>query len=799
VSDSGGFFSGFFTLRALERKLVRDLWRLRGQVLAIGLVIASGVAVLVMSLGTIEALRETAAAFYERTNFADVFATLKRAPDELTRRIEQIPGVQSVDTRTARYALLDIEGFDEPVIGRIVSIPESGEPVLNRLMLRGGRLVAPGRPDEVVLSEAFAEIHRLEPGSRLRALINGKRRNLEVVGVALSAEYVYAMAPGSLMPDEKRFGVLWMGREALASAYDLEGAFDDVTLSLLRGVSPDGVINELDLLLAPYGGIGAYARKDQISNWFLMSEIDQLANMASVMPTIFLAVAAFLTSMVLNRLIAIERSEIGLLKAFGYTNRAVGWHYAQLVIAISSLGVALGIGLGAWFGRGMTNMYAELYRFPFIIFRPSGWVYAVAAGVSIGSALLGTARAVSRAVRLPPAEAMRPPSPTLFSRAGVTAALERVFDQPTRMIFRQITRFPARSGGSIFGIAMAVGLLVMALQWTDSIDRMLEIYFFEGQRQDVTVGLAEARSTEVATELSRLPGVLAVEPVRAVAARLRAGPRSRREAIQGVPENAHLTPVYDSRSGEVEVPPAGLLLSTKLAELLAVEAGDTVTVEVLEGRRPVLDLPVADTFETTIGTPAFMRLDALNRTLRERPVASAVHLMVDPEQEPELFEALKQIPAVSAVTLRRAAVEKFNETMAETMLIFVGIFALFAAILAFGVAYNSTRVSLSERARELATLRVLGQTRAEISYILLGEVALLAVLGLPIGCLVGAAISWFMAAQFETELYRVPLVLEKSTFGAAVAIAVISVAISAAIVRERLDRLDLIAVLKTRE
>jgi putative ABC transport system permease protein len=341
--------------------------------------------------------------------------------------------------------------------------------------------------------------------------------------------------------------------------------------------------------------------------------------------------------------------------------------------------------------------------------------------------------------------------------------------------------------------------LVTALQWPDAIDRMLEVYFFDGQRQDVTVGLADVRGSEVVGELARLPGVLAAEPARSVAARLRAGPRSRREAIQGVPADARLAPVYDASSGVVEPPAAGLLLSAKLAELLEVGPGEPVTVEMLEGRRPVVEVPVAGLFETTIGTPAYMRADALHRILRERAVANAVHLVVDPARESELFAALKRLPAVSAVTLRRAAIQKFNETMAETMMIFVGVFALFSATLAFGVAYNATRVSLSERARELATLRVIGQTRLEISYILLGEVALLALLGLPIGCLVGAGIAWYISERFETELYRVPLVLEDSTFGMAVAIAAVSVAISAAIVRRRLDHLDLIAVLKTRE
>ncbi|UCE86920.1 MAG: ABC transporter permease [Deltaproteobacteria bacterium] len=786
-------------MTALNKKLVRDLWRLRGQVAAIASVIGAGVAVLVMSLGALEALRETADAYYERSRFADVFATLKRAPERQARRIAALPGVQAVETRISKLALIDIEGFEEPVIGRLVSIPERGEPSLNRLTLRAGRFVAPGRPDEAVVSEAFAEGHGLVPGDRLRAIVNGHARTLEVVGIALSPEFVYAIGPGALMPDERRFGVIWMGREALAAAFDLDGAFNDVSVSLLRGAPPEAVIARLDALLASYGGVGAYDRSDQISNWFLMSEIDQLANLASILPVIFLAVAAFLTNMVLNRLIAIERSEIGLLKAFGYSNAAVGWHYAQLVIVIAAIGIALGFGLGGWFGRVVTGIYAEFYRFPFFFFRPSPAVFAVASVVSFGAALAGTARAVRRAVEMPPAEAMRPPAPALYARGGLSAVLERPFDQPTRMILRQIARWPARSFVTSFGVAMAVGLLVTAFQWTDAIDHMVENFFFQAQHQDVTLGLVEPQSSEITREIARLPGVLAAEPARFVPARLRAGPRSRRDAITGLRGDARLQPVYDARGAVVPLPPEGLLLCTKLAELLAVGPGDLVTVEVLEGRRPTREVPVAGVFETYIGTPAYMDIRALNRLLRERPTANVAHLQVDAAREAQLFAELKELPVVSAVMLRRAAVQKFHETMAESMLIFIGFFAAFSCMLAFGVTYNATRVALSERARELATLRVLGLSRLEISYILLGEVALLALIGLPAGCAVGFAIAGLIAERFETELYRVPLVIDPSTFGLAVAITLAATVISAALVRRRLDRLDLIAVLKTRE
>ena len=791
--------SRLLALRALDVKLLRDLWRLRGQVLAIAMVIASGVAVLVMSLGALQALRDTAAAFYERGRFADVFARLERAPERLAARIAELPGVQAVETRISRLAVLDVEGFEEPVIGRLLSIPERGEPLLNRLSLRTGRSVQPGRPDEAVLSEAFAEAHGLRPGDRLKAVINGHQRSLQVVGTALSPEFVYAMGPGTLMPDDQRFGVIWMGHQALAAAYDLEGAFDDVALSLLRGARSDEVIERLDVLLARYGGIGAYDRSDQISNWFLMSEIDQLANMATIMPTIFLAVAAFLTNMVLNRLIAIERAEIGLLKAFGYSNASIGVHYMKLVVVITAIGIALGCALGWWFGRFTTSIYAELYRFPFFFFRPSPLVFVLAIGVSLSAALLGTGRAVGRAVALPPAEAMRPPAPALYRKDGFGRLVTLPFDQPTRMILRTILRWPARAALTSTGIAMGVALLVTSLQWGDAIERMVQVYFVEAQHQDVTVGLVTAQSSVVVGELLQLPGVLHAEPGRMVAARLRVGPRSHREAIQGVPADATLAPVYDAESGVVPVPAEGLLLSSKLAEILDVAPGEAVTVEVLEGRRPVVSLPVAGVVDTYIGTPAYMQMQALNRLMRERPAASLVNLVLDPAREAELYRELKEIPAVSAVMIREAAVRKFHETMAETMMIFISFFAAFACMLAFGVTYNSTRIALSERGRELATLRVLGLSRLEISYILLGEVGLLVFAGLPLGCLVGSGLAWFIADRFETELYRVPLVIEPSTFGWAVAITVAATALSALLVRRRLDRLDLIGVLKTRE
>lgn len=768
--------------------------------MAIGIVVASGVAVLVMSLATLNSLQETAAAYYERYRFADIFSSVTRAPEQIARRILAIPGVQAVDTRISKLATLDIDGFEEPVIGRLISIPGGRESTLNRLALRTGRLVLPDRSDEVVLSEPFAEAHELRPGDHIEAIMNGNRRTLEIVGIALSPEFVYAIAPGALMPDDRRFGVLWMGREALAAAYDLEGAFNDISIALSHGTQAAPVIKQVDRLLKRYGGTGAIARADQISNWFLMNEITQLKSMSRILPTIFLVVAAFLTNMVLARIVATERSEIGLMKAFGYSDLEVGWHYAKMVVLMTTVGVLLGWGVGIWFGKVSTELYAEFYRFPLLIFQPSLPVFAIGAMVSLIAALAGTIRSVRNAAMLPPAEAMQPPAPPLYHRTRLSQSrVASWLDQPTRILLRQIVRWPARSALTSIGIALSVGVLIMAMQWIDSIDHIVQVYFYDTQRQDMTVGLVETQSSTVGYEFEHMPGVLAVEPMRIVSADLHKGNRIHRGALTGLPPDAQLQRVYDASGHVVALPPGGLVLGTKLAEKLDVSVGDTILVEVLEDRRPVLNIPVLGLVETYIGVPAFIDLATLNRFLHDRPSVEYANLLVDEAAQSELFAELKQLPAVSAIMLKQAAIDTFHKTLAETLLIYITFFAMFACALGFGVVYNSTRIALSERGRELATLRVLGFSRGEVSYILLGEVALLIFIGLPLGCLAGYGLAGIMTSAFETELYRVPLVIDASTYGIAVLIAIAATAASAALVRRQADRLNLIAVLKTRE
>jgi putative ABC transport system permease protein len=787
-------------IAALDRKLLRDLRDMKGQALAIAAVIGAGVVMFVAFASNFESLRLSQAIFYENSRLADVFATLKRAPARLEERFRAIPGVEAVATRVVADVTIDVPGMAEPASGRLISLPERGRPLLNDLNLRRGRWIDSSRPDEVLANESFCDAHGFGPGDRVAAVINGRRRWLTIVGVALSPEYVYAIRPGELFPDQRRFGIFWMDRRALATAFDMEGGFNDVSLRLARGVAAAGVIDDLDRLIEPYGGLGSVPQALQLSAWTLENELRQLQSMGFFVPAIFLGVAAFILNVALTRALAIQRPQIAALKALGYSNRELAWHYVKFALVIAAAGALAGIALGMWLGAAMMGMYSEYFRFPVFQYRLSLDVAIGALGMSLVVGALGAQSAVRRAVRIPPAEAMRSEPPARYRRS--------LFERPwrgmrltmaTRMILRNLERQPVRSATSVVGIAFAVAVLFVGLAFIDVMDELINRQFIQSMRQDATISFVEPRSSTAAFAVQHLPGVIDVEATRNVAVRLRAGSASRTLAITGVPSTPRLNRIIDRMGETVPVPEEGLVMSRLLGEILGVGVGDVLQVEVLEGRRPIRTLAVAALVDDSMGLQAYMNIDALRRLLREGSVLSGAAMMVDPAQLQRFYAEVKLVPAIAGVALREITLRNFRETMGEQMNLMIFFFVLFAGVIAFGVVYNSARVSLSERSRELASLRVLGFTRAEISLILLGELALLTLVALPVGALIGYSLGELVLAGLNNELYRLSFTAQPATFAVSFLTVIAASLISGLIVRRRLDRLDLIGVLKTRE
>ncbi len=787
-------------ISALDRKLLRDLRGMLGQAIMIALVVSAGIATWIESRTLLASLETTRDRFYERHNFADVFGKAKRAPNSLRTRLADLPGVTWVETRLVEGVNLDVPGLDEPAVGTLISLPEGREPSLNRIYLRRGRLLAPGRDDEVLASEKFVDANNLRVGDSVTAILNGRKKTLRIVGVVLSPEYVFMVKPGDLVPDAKRFGVFWMQEEALEMAFNMEGAFNDLSIGLARDANLEQVIFQVDNLLAPYGGVGAYGRKDQLSHLLLTSDIDGLKVHGTVAPTIFLSVAAFLLNVVLSRVLALQREQIAALKAFGYSNVQIGWHFLKLVLMIILLGAAIGIPGGAYLARVFTQMIAQVYQYPelIIVIKPS--VIATAITAAGGAATLGAIGSIWRAVRVAPAEAMRPEppasfKPTFFERIGFGRYVPNV----ARMIIRQLERRPMRSVISIFAIALSVAIIVVGQFVQDAIDFTMEQQFFRVQAFDMMAATIEPDSPDILHEFRNVPGVLRAEPLRTVPSRLHNGQRQRRVALSGLSEEGQLMRLVDS-SGAISTPPrGGLMLSRKLAALLDVEPGDSVRVETLEGKRPDADLPVVSLIDDLQGLNAYTTLDNLNRFMGEGPRVNAAYLQTDSLYESQTFRELKEIPKVASVTVKRNALESFQDTMAKNLGTMKKINLFFACVIAVGVVYNSARIALSERSRELATLRVVGFTRGEISTILLGELGLLTLVALPFGWLMGYGFAWGLTSMVDQEVFRFPLVVERSTYGVATSVVLAASTVSGLLVRRSLDHLDLIAVLKSRD
>jgi len=785
-------------VRALDAKLLRDLWHLRAQALAIAVLIGCAVATFVGSVTTWKALERTQAGYYERNRFPHVFAEARRAPREVAARLALLPGVAEVEARLTAFGTVELgRGEAAPITARLVSVPPGGAR-LSRVHLRTGRELA--GPGEALVGEAFAEAHGLGPGDALAVVVNGRRERLRVVGVALSPEVVYALRPGDLFPDDRHFAVLWVAEEALAAALDQRGAFNDVGLVLGPGADERAVVAGVDRILAPFGGAGAFGRDRQISHRFLTDELGQLRAMAALLPSIFMGVAAFLVSLVASRLVATERAQIGMLKALGWPSAAVAGHYARLVGLIALVGAALGWGGGAAMGQAMARTYARYYRLPLLLFEGDWAVVALGTALALAASLAGAAGALRRVLRLAPAEAMRPEAPldyrpSLLERLGLAPLLS-----PTgRMVVRGLSRRPVRAALGTLGLATAVAVLVVAAFMGDAVDLMLRRQLSDAQRQDLSVTFTGPVTGAALVELAAIPGVRAAEPQRAVAAVLRHGHRSSRTPLLGVEPGADLTRLVAADGTVVPVPPEGLVLSRQLAATLGVRPGDRLLAEVNEGRRPVLSLPVAATVDDLVGATATLSRHHLGARLGEPGLVTGAALAVDPARAAEVEARVAQLPRVLSVTSRGATLAAFHGLLDALLMTYMGVIFLLAAGIAAGVAYNTGRIAWAERERELATLRVIGLTGGEAWRLLAGEMLALLLGALPLGLLLGAGFVAWTAATAGNDLFRIPAEVAPRTYAVAALVTTATVGLVSLAARRWISRMDLVASLSTRE
>jgi putative ABC transport system permease protein len=784
----------------LDRKALRELVTMKSQTFTIALVAACGVAILVSFLSAYDSLTGAVDGFYRSSRFADAFAVVKRAPNTLLGSIRDLDGVDLLEARIVYDATLSIPGQAEGATGRFVSIPDAVPQLLNKIHINRGRLPEPYSLNEVVISEAFAKANGLKPGSEIYGIVNGRYRKFLIVGIGLSPEYVYAFRGQSPLPDDKHFGVVWLTEKTLSEILDFKGAWNSISFTVQGGYSVRDVIKSIDPILLNYGGAGAFERKDHPSHFFLNSELNELRVMVVVLPVIFLGVASFLLNVVIARLISRQREQIATLKALGYGNFTIGLHYMKIVSIIILLGSIPGILPGIWLGHAMTVLYGDYFRFPSLDYVFQAYVPMVGVAASVLAALLGALHSMGEVVRLAPAEAMRPPAPPIFHRSLIERIIG-VMKPVTKMAVRNFTLKPVRSALSALGLSLALAIILIGLFWNDTIDFLLGFQFNNAQHEDATVSFHRPILAASVNELNGLPGVLYSEGYRIVPVRLINGSLIENMALFGIPEGARLKRLMDEDMKPVMLPPEGILLNVRTAEKLGVHEGQSLTVELLEGERRSVRVVVASTVEELLGSGAYMEIRSLNRLMKEDAVISMASLSIDFRLADTLYTRLRAMPYVATIDTKNAMLAAFQLMVAELLLLMAFFIVGFACVIAVGVVYNMVMVALSERSWELASLRVLGFTRAEVFRVLIGEIVIQILVSLPLGTLLGFGILKLLLALVaeKIEAFYFPLVIVPSSVATAIFVILIAALFSALLVWRKIQKLDLVAVLKLRE
>lgn len=790
-------------MKVLDKKLIRTLWWSRGQSIAVAMVVLSGTACYIAIASAHSNLVLTRDSYYDQYRFADFEIQLERAPLTAVFKIESLPGVRQARGRIVEDVNLDLEGEDEPRIGRIVSMPNHDADVLNDIILMEGRYFSEGKQNEVILSQRFAQENGLEIGDSIEASIDNKKHTLRVIGTALSPEYVYTIrSVQELVPNFERFGILWVKQDFAETALDMNEACNNIVGSVENPEELDALLDKAEDILDSYGVFAKVKREDQISNRFISDEIKGLEVTAKIIPGLFQGIAALILLVLLNRMVRKERTEIGLLKAYGYSNFAVAFYYIKYALVLSLAGCLGGFIIGQWLAGGMIKMYVEFYNFPILRSRVYPEVLARSVAIGVVFAAFGALSAAVRAARIQPAESMRPEAPkyahrTLFERIPL---LWRTLSFTWKMIARNISRNAFRATLNAFGVMISSGLLITGFFMLDAMDYMLHFQFEQVQREDVKVNFESERGKDALYEAMRFNHVRYAEPLLQYPFEITHGWHKKDIAIIGLPNGAELQKLVNADEEPVPVGEEGLVLSKRLAQDLNVGVGAVMRVKPLMGRiEKERDLVVSKVVEQYLGASAYMNINALSRVLDENFAMNAVLLRTDRGMEATLNKQLKDVPGVAAVEVKSESLKGLQNTIEQSAQISNTMMIGFAAIIAFAIIYNITSISLAERQRELASLRVLGFSREEVGRILYHENFALGFLGLILGIPFGIGICRLLVNAYDNELYRLPFHISNSTYVTATVCSIIFVVIANLAVRHKINRLDMVEVLKERE
>ncbi len=785
----------------LLRKAVRSVWRGRRSYAACVALLAIGVAVFISFNLLFVNLTAAQQSHYRELRFADAFAVVQGIPNEAVARLADIDGVAAVRaTLTYEARMPRDDDTLRPVTLRLTSYEPRDGARLNDFELTEGAL--PGR-DGILVGSGFAAAHSLAPGDALPLVIGGREITPQVDGFVRAPEYVYAIPDtGTLFPDAEIFGFGYMERSRLETLAGRTGLSNRVAFAFAEGVSLADLRPQLEESLRPYGLRSLTDRDGQASHAMLQQEVDSIGAMATSLPSVFILMAAVILTIMLGRVIEQERMQIGTLKAFGFANRAIVGHYLLYGCFAGGAGGLIGVGLGVAMTDGISAVYLEYFNMPALRVPPDPRYLAGGFVLALASGVLGALGGARRVLKLEPAEAMRPlaPPPVRGDILARLPFLRALLASHGMMAIRNLGRNRFRSAFVLLGLSFSFALTALLVSFGEIFDALLFDQFTKIELYDAKMTLASPVSYPAALEAARaLPGVTNAEAILELPCELSRAHLRETVTLTALPRDSDLFHLYDAeRRVAVPLPSGGAVLSASLAEKLHARQGDILRLKTPYTGDDTYPLPVADIVASNLGAGAYLCADTLWALLDQAPAAGALLLEIPAAGIPKLRAALADARNITALAAQ-ADTRQSYDVMLDSFIGLIYFMSLAGVGVAYAIIRSTAAISLSERSREYATMRVLGMHPREIARVVGFEYWVLLAVAIPPGIALTRGLKAAMADMINNDLFTIPLYTAPASFAAAAALCVLTVALCNRSAVKRVSGFDMVEVLKERE
>ena len=787
-------------MNILFKNLLRDIKKSKGQFISILIIVVLGVTFYTAINSAFENLSNSSTKYYEDYRLADIWVDIYNAPIAIKEKLESIPNVKTATGRIIKDASINIS--EENATLRFITLPDIKRDIINDVVIKSGRYFSDSDSNQCLLDEDFFKANNLNLGEYIYPIINGNKVKLKVVGSVKSPEFVYILKDSSeMMADNKRFGIIYIKQSFGEAIFDLKGFINNIAIQISNGSDVKVIKDDVKKALKNYGVKSVIDREEQTSSKMISEEIKQLKSMGGTFPIIFFMVASVIIYIMMGRMVENQRTQIGVLKAVGFTNVQVLTYYMSYSAIIAFIGSFIGSIIGTYMGVGMTKLYNQYFNLPLGDVKIYGEFVVPAFMLTLFFCLFAGYNSCKAIFKIMPSEAMREKSP----QSGKKIIVEKIdliwrnISYLEKIIIRNLFRYKKRALLISIGVIFSSAILLVALSMSDSMNFMIKQQYGNIQDYDIKVKLSKLISVEELNNIKNITHVKELEPVLETGVEISNGWKSKNVGFTALVKDPQMYKVEDKNGNAISIPKNGILISEKLANTLGVKVNDSVNIKFYFPGKDKKEMVVKGIVVQYLGLSTYTSMDNLNGILGEGMIASSAVLKLDNINfENEVKDKLRDMPNVTSVESKTDSLNALLKTMGG-MEASIGVYIILSGILLIAVLYNIATINIFERQRELATLKVLGFTNNEVKKLIFNENYIIVIFGMIIGLPFGKWLGAYLMASSSTDAYTIPYIIEIKTYIIAIILTLLFTAITNLTLMKKIKALDMIEVLKNKE